>query len=158
MELLQTRYAKLHNALFGKLMVLDPSGVFDVWMKQESDLVQATSESFGEYFVYQQTLSTLERMQSPRAKQAVTNLALLYALDCVRSNLAWYLCEELIQTRTAERLHEQIDQLCRSLVPDIPVLLNAFEIPADLMQTPIAKDWIKFNERKNEGEVLGMNV
>mmetsp|Transcript_7004 Transcript_7004/g.12856 ORF Transcript_7004/g.12856 Transcript_7004/m.12856 type:complete len:628 (+) Transcript_7004:217-2100(+) len=158
MELLQTRYAKLHNALLGKLMVLDPSGVFDVWMKQESDLVQATSESFGEYFVYQQTLSTLERMQSPRAKQAVTNLALLYALDCVRSNLAWYLCEELIQTRTAERLHEQIDQLCRSLVPDIPVLLNAFEIPADLMQTPIAKDWIKFNERKNEGEVLGMNV
>uniref|UniRef100_A0A7S2Z2G9 Acyl-coenzyme A oxidase n=3 Tax=Eukaryota TaxID=2759 RepID=A0A7S2Z2G9_9CHLO len=149
LALLKARYATHQNALMGKLMVLQPSEVFETWMKRESDLVQATSEAYGEVFVLEQALATLAgKLASAQAKEVVSKIAALYALDCIRRDLAWYLCEGLVGRDQAADVQERVEGLCRDLVPSIPSLLNAFEIPALLVDTtPIAGDWVKFYER-----------
>ena len=153
--LLHARYASHQNALLNKVLVLKPTEVFDVWMKKESDLVQATSESFGEDFVYQQTLQTLNGLSNARSKRVVGQLAALYAIQCITTNLSWYMIEGLIDSEEARCIDKHFSTLCVDLAQEVPSLLNAFEIPEELMNTPIASDWIAFNEVKNEGEIVG---
>ena len=152
--LLHARYATLQNRLLGKVLVLDKSEVFDVWMKEESDLVQATSEAFGEDFVFQQTLTTLSKLFNDLSRQVITSIASLYALECIKKNLSWYIIEGIMDSQAASFIEKHIERHCVKLVPHVPTLLNAFEIPEKLMHTPIAEDWIKFNETRNEGEVI----
>ncbi len=118
-------------------------------MKRESDLVQATSEAFGEVFVLEQARATVaNKLASAKAKEVASQVAALYALDCVRRELAWFLCEGLLGRDQAGEVQARIEDLCRDLVPSVPSLLNAFEIPALLVDTtPIAGDWVKFYER-----------
>ncbi|QDZ23997.1 acyl-coenzyme A oxidase [Chloropicon primus] len=155
-DLLNLRYARQHNALIGKLAVLKPSEVYDVWMKKESDLVQATAESYGEYFVMHQAIESLEALSIFAAKDVVSELASLYALQCVEANLAWYMCEGILDSRAAEQIKRDTDRCIMNLVPHVPALLNAFEIPESLIKTPIAENWVEFNEHENNGEVLRM--
>jgi acyl-CoA oxidase len=152
--LLHARYATLQNQLLGKILVLDKTEVFDVWMKKESDLVQATSESFGEEFVFQQTLTTLSKLFQDSSREVITSIASLYALECIKNNLSWYIIEGLMDSEQASFVEKHIEALCVKLVPHVPTLLNAFELPEKMMHTPIAEDWIKYNEAKNEGEVI----
>ena len=88
-----------------------------------------------------------------KANKVVKDIACLYGLSCIQQNLAWYLCEGLLDNKGAAQVQQDINRCIRDLVPDIPVLLNAFEIPNGLIKTPIAENWIEFNERDNQGEV-----
>ena len=152
--LLGLRRARLHNELLGKLAMLRPSEVYDVWMMRESDLVQSTSESFGEHFVMQQALGASDAMGQVAAKEVARELASLYALQCVKDNLAWYLLQGILDSDAATQVQEDLERCIRSLVLQIPALLSAFEIPENQIRTPIAENWVEFNEHNNEGEVL----
>merc|ERR1719263_2268842 len=115
------------------MMVLSKSDVFDVWMKKESDLVQATSEAFGEDFVYQETLKTLSRLSNHTSQQVIGQISALYALECISKNLSWYMIEGIIDAQSAGFVQKHIEAICVKLVTHIPALLNAFELPEELM-------------------------
>jgi acyl-CoA oxidase len=46
--------------------------LFDVWMKQESDLIQATSKAYGERICMEQCLSEAEKASDRSLKYVVT--------------------------------------------------------------------------------------
>ena len=69
-------------------------------------------------------------------------------------NTAWYLLQGILDSDAATQVQEDLERCIRSLVPQIPALLSAFEIPENQIRTPIAENWVEFNEHNNEGEVL----
>ena len=43
--------------------------------------------------------------------------------------------------------------LCAELAPHALSLIETFDLPEDLLAAPIARDWVKFNEGDNQGEL-----
>ena len=43
-------------------------------------------------------------------------------------------------------------QLCAELTPQALALVEAFGLPENVVSAPISRDWVKYNERDNQGE------
>ena len=78
----------------------------------------------------------------------------LYALSYINDNMGWYLTFNYFTPNKSKAIWEEINTLCSTLRPHVLDLVNAFEIPDDLLDAPIAsKDYISaFAYPKNPGE------
>ena len=157
--LLSARYSLLHAQLFEAMAGAKGEAVFEVWMRKESDLVQQMAEAFGEHLVMQQTVAAITRVgggHAARAQELLECVATLFALESVSKNLSWYMLANMVDARVAKDIPRQMDAMTKTLAQDIHTLLEAFEVPTSLLATPIAGDWKKYNEVKNEGEIVGV--
>ena len=110
-----------------------------------------------EHFVLLQSLSVMDTLAAP-ARAVVSEIVSLYALTCIQRDLAWYLCEGILRVNEAGMIKGQVDTCVQNLTPHMSKLLNGFEIPEELIQTPIAQDWVEFNKVHNRGEVHNINL
>ncbi len=128
--------------------------VFTTWMVEESNTVQALSKSFGERYTlkaFQEILADKE-FKDP----VVEKLAKLFALDCIKNDLGFFLTEGLLSRSQAKDLDTELSKLCADICPFTSYLLDAFGIPEHLIHAPIARDYVSYNllDKDNRGEVL----
>ena len=130
--------------------------IFEVWMKQESDLVQATAAAFAE----RQCLESFTKVVQANEKSGKPGMDLLrplcelYALTRLESELGQLIIEGLLTTEHAKAVPEACRALCQALAPRSMELIDAFGIPRHMAQAPIAMDWESYNVVDNQGEIV----
>ena len=128
--------------------------LFDVWMKQESDLVQAAAHAYGERVCLEQTIRTLEANPDVPGRQVLQDLLRLYALSSLEDDLGQILTEGVVTLEQAKRIPDLARGLCHRLAPHAGTLVEGFGIPRHLITAPIALDWEKYNTVDNQGEIV----
>lgn len=140
-QILAAREAALISALMRKMRAAEaspaPTAVWDTWMMQESDLVQAAALAHIE----------AESFWAARAAAAgvpgVAPLARLYALDIVGDRAAgWLLAEEVLAPGGARAAARALRAACAGVGPALPRYVDAFGLPEHLVAAPIAGDWV----------------
>lgn len=125
--------------------------LFEAWMTQESDNIQALATAWGE----RMTLEQFDKgIKSADAKYQPTlrKLFTLYALDRVQADGVFYLTEGLINPEQSAAIKNTVQALCADLGKDALELTAAFGIPDHMHYAPIAHNWIEYNETENLGE------
>ena len=124
--------------------------IFEVWMQEQSDLVQAFARAYSDRFTLEQFMLASEILDST----VVDLLKELYTLLILDEHMTWYMMEGLITTKVASRIKKRINWLIDRLAPHTDSLLRAFNIPEHMVYAPIAGDWQKFNDKmaNNRGE------
>lgn len=145
------RLAALASAMSG---LGSSAEVFDVWMRRESDAVQATATAYAEREVLGACVRAL-RAASPAARPLLVRCVTLYALCRLEADLAWLMTEGMVPLRVGAAVPGAVRGLCAALAPDFGTLVQALGVPEHLIAAPIAGDWARYNETDNRGEVVG---
>lgn len=128
----------------------DREAIFQVWMHEQSDLVQAFARAYADRFALEQLTEAAEKLAIPE----LDRLKELYTLLILDEHMAWYLMEGLMTPRSARRIKEKINALIRELSDHAESLLAAFKIPEHMIYAPVAGNWQEFNDKgsDNQGE------
>jgi acyl-CoA oxidase len=127
--------------------------LFDAWMFEESDTIQALSQAYSDHVVYTASLKALKSCDNA-LKPMLEKLFLLSACDWISQDLGWLLTNKIISHKTGSALPIYVRSLCAELGPHALSLIDSFGIPEHMRHAPIAGDWAKYNETDNFGELL----
>lgn len=150
--LLQKREDLLFIELGTKMQKAGSAGLFNVWMLEESDLIQAASRAYGECLISEQFAKVI-KTADPSIMPILQQLRQLYLVELVQKNLAWFLLRGLVTAEVGNQVADVAGQLCRDLAPSALSLAKAFDITDPMLSAPIALDWVQYNEYDNNGEV-----
>ncbi|XP_047469325.1 acyl-coenzyme A oxidase 3, peroxisomal-like [Penaeus chinensis] len=151
-DLLNRRENQLFMTLGKKLMAAGKAGLFDTWMMQESDLVQAAARAFGERLISDQFGEVIKTCEDS-LKPILTKLHHLYLVDIVEKNLGVFISNGIITPDVAAKATSVSQNLCKEIAPHALTLCDAFAISEPMLSAPIAMDWVGYNEGDNQGEV-----
>jgi len=128
--------------------------LFESWMLQQSDLVQATALAFGEQVVLEAFNAAIARAEEG-LKPVLRDVRSLYVLSNVEKDMGYLLREGMISPAQADQVIVEATGLCAKLgQPEtVMALVDAFGIPEHLQHSPIARDWEKYNATENFGEL-----
>eukprot|EP01135_Chromosphaera_perkinsii_P005449 Nk52_evm7s351 gene=Nk52_evmTU7s351 len=161
--LMENRESSLIMELGKKMKTKMGAGkpLFDVWMQEESPLIQAVAQAHSERFVFDSMCNTIDKVSDASVKSTLSKVKSLYVADCVSRDAGYYLSNELISPKEGKQLYAFIDEMCSvndgALGSQALALVEAFGIPDHLIAAPIALDWVKYNETDNQGELLGQS-
>jgi acyl-CoA oxidase len=148
------------TASMQRKMVAEHRPLFDVWMLEESDAVQACARALGERVCLQQFIAAVHdfrsRYSSHLTAEVLDSLLRLYALSRVEADMGSFLVSGLLNVKQAAELVAESRRLCRELSTSALSLVHAFGIPAHLNTAPIVHDWIAYNAVDNKGEIVNI--
>jgi len=134
------------------------ASLFEVWMKRQSDNVQLLARSYIERTCMEQMLASMESAHDS-IKGTLEKLACLYVLDIIEQDIGFFLSNGIIPAERGNEFYEVIRQLCGrgegGLADQALNIVDSFGIPDHLLP-PCARDWVKYNEGDNEGELVGI--
>lgn len=151
--LFRLREETLKSELALKMQKVKSKGreaIYNTWVNESADLVQDLALAYGERFVLEQFELAIEECPLP----ALMKLKELYAKTKIKEHASWYLSEGILSGRDYKKICREINDLNKEIMPDVEMLINAFDIPEFLVHAPIAKDWVEFNSFDNKGEVF----
>jgi acyl-CoA oxidase len=158
LEHLRALFLKREESLFYNLSKALQDGikagktVFQIWMKEQSDCIQAFAQSWGERIVFEQFEAVLK--DNPDTRIVLEPLLKLYALTSIEDSLGWFLSNEIFMPKHSRVIVEKSRQLCSEIGQVGPDITRVFRIPENLLSAPIACDWVKYNEFDNQGELV----
>lgn len=152
----QSQFATLGHRMQAKMK--NGEKLFDIWMLQESDLVQSCARTLGDRIAVQQCLHNLAEFNAKNPTEKVTSavlekLFILFALRRIELDISGYLTNKLLTLTQGAEISERSRVLCREIAPYSISLVQAFGIPDHLLNAPIAQDWITYNTVDNQGEL-----
>ena len=124
--------------------------LFEIWMKEQSDVIQACAKAYGERIILEQFMANIQRADSS-LKPILTKLCQLYALWIIEQDLAFFLIAGFVSSTTAIKISQLVHQLIKEIAPYALDLVNSFGI---VTYAPIANDWVKYNQTDNQGELV----
>ena len=127
--------------------------IFEVWMLEESDLVQGLAFAYGERVTLERFIHATKTCD-PSLRPVLSQLLVLYAVDSIERELGWFLAEGVLSPRLGKEVPEVARELCREVAPYAIELCDAFGIPEHLRFSPIAGDWVAYNSFDNQGELV----
>jgi len=154
-SLLESREKELFMALGMKMMRAGKKGRFDTWMYKEQDLVQAAAQAYGERLISECFGKTLDRAD-PDLQPVLRMLHHLFQINVIKKDLGYFTTSGLMSTGTGAKVGKAAADLCRKVAPQALALCDAFGISDEMLNAPIARDWIKYNSVDNKGEVEGV--
>jgi acyl-CoA oxidase len=155
---------------------LQEKGIYNTWMLQEQDTIQAFAKSYADRFVGEAFIevltdnlgggdefvvgselpigpSTLATNASPDLRNILDKICNLHMLSRIEADLPWFLQAGMITPQEAGESVDVNRQLCAEIAPLSMDLIDAFDLPEDMLAAPIAADWVKYNEYDNQGEL-----
>ena len=81
-------------------------------------------------------------------------LFLLFGVKSVQADVLWYIRRGVLSLTAAEKLERQASELVRSVANRCDDVIEAMGVPTELVHSPIAKDYVKYNEGPNRGELV----
>jgi len=158
-SLIEIRYHRVLTQLATTMQTNISNGktVFQLWMHEESDLVQGLAHAFAEKMVFDAAQLAISKADSS-IKDILGLLLQLHGIVLVETHAAWFMSEGLLTSDGPKEINTRIKALLNSIAPHAIPLVNAFGIPDHLVQAPIAIDWVKFNTVDNQGEFSKMKL
>ncbi|KAJ1675669.1 hypothetical protein EV182_000819 [Spiromyces aspiralis] len=148
--LLHSRVQKLGNILAKKTK--QGKTIYQIWMFEESDLIQATSRSFGEFVCMQQFYAQLNDMNG-EFRRVMETVYQVFGLSLLEDNLAYLLEDGHIKPQVAKQIGNHSRQLIAEVAKYSLKVVEGFGVPDAMLTAPIAGDWERYNEYDNLGEV-----
>lgn len=154
MKVFKARENFLLNELASRMFLARQEGkpVFDTWMLNESDNIQALATAYGENITIEQFHKAIQSA-NPVLQERLKELFSLYSLDRIIADGVFYLQNGFISAKQSEEAVKEIQRLCTVLGKDALELTKGFGIPDHMHHAPIANDWIKYNSVENNGEL-----
>ena len=108
--------------------------------------VQSHMLDLAHAFIDQVTLTScykhIDNCKDPATKQALTKVIQLFALDNINANKGWFLESDYMDGSKTKAIRRQITKLYQDIKPNALALVDAFDIPDELLVAPIAmKEW-----------------
>jgi len=155
LKILQTRESRRLSELATKLNNGKKQGksIFNVWMLEESDLVQGLAQAYAERLTLQCCINALRTCDQGLAPM-LTVLFKLAAIDWLERDLGWFVSEGVLTPASGREVPELARRLCRDVAPYAISLVDAFNIPEHMRHAPAAGDWVAYNGFDNYGELL----
>ena len=153
--LMKKREYDLFFELGGKMMKAGAGGkaaMYDTWMHNESDLIQAAAHSYGDRLTSEQFHEAISGAE-PSLVPVLKQLLQLYQISQIEKNLAWYLTSGNLSIEHGRKVPKIAAQLCKDLSPHSLSLVDAFGITDTMLSAPISQDWVKYNVGDYQGEV-----
>jgi len=152
-HILLCREDALFMELGGEMKRAGKDGLFDAWMYNQSDLVQAAALAYAERLVSEQFLEVITKADG-NLRPVLERVYRLYAVDCIERALGWYAVSDAgLSVDMAKMIPSEARRLCHDLAPEAIGLTEAFGITDAMLSAPIACDWISYNEYDNQGEL-----
>jgi len=154
-SLFRLRESRLLVELSSKIQskIAQGKDIFEVWMLQESDLIQAVARAYAERVVLDQLVLVYSACHNS-LKPVLHSMFRLYALVQIEKDIGWFLGEKVLYVEARNEVGNDIRDLCQELAPQACHLVDAFAIPKSA-KPPIALDWEKYNITDNKGELIG---
>jgi len=144
--------ADLMEAMRLKVME-QKQNLFDVWMLQESDLIQSVGEAFGDQVVYNYCCNMVKNKAFGETNHLVMEqVVILYGLTIVKKNLGWYLSNNAFSMKVGKQLDDTISKVVKQISPYVDGLVDGFKLEGR-WYAPIAEDYLSYNSKPNNGEL-----
>merc|ERR1712228_521955 len=102
----------------GKILV-DKKSLFEVWMQEESDLVQKVAVSYGDNLVFNHCCNMDKSGAWGPNAAVMERLVVLYGLDIIEKNLGWFIFNGAISPVLAKTLGEVKSNVVKQLAPHV---------------------------------------
>lgn len=152
---------------------LQEKGIFNSWMYEDQDTIQAFAKSYADRLVADAFLEAISENTgkgdeykdhpigpSPLTVNATADLEPtlrklfhLHLLSRIEADMSWFLINGLLSDKSAAEVLNWNRQLCADLAPDALNLVDAFGLPDEALAAPIATNWVSYNEIDNQGEL-----
>jgi len=152
---------------------LQEKGIFNSWMYQEQDKIQAFAKAYADRLVGEAFIDTINSNSgkgdefkdcpvgnSPLAVTAsadlepmLKQLLHLHLLARIEDDLSFFLLNGIITQEVGQQILDLNRKVCADLAPHALSLIEAFDLPGEVLAAPIALDWVKYNEIDNQGEL-----
>ena len=151
---------KLTNNMMQKVMK-EGRSLFEVWMGEESDLIQAVAKAHGERIVFGYCLKLLKGQlpKDPRYYRSVKTTGKLldqvfrlYALEIVRNDVGLFLVNGIISKVAAGNLEASINGVIKQIYPQLNDIVESFDV-LEQQWCPISANYVGYNDAPNKGEV-----
>ncbi|KAJ1915464.1 hypothetical protein H4219_004315 [Mycoemilia scoparia] len=149
--LFQTRIARLGNQLATKTK--QGKTIYQVWMFEESDLIQATSRSFGEYVCMKQFYDLVSSLPNGEFKDIMELIYQVFGLSILEDNLSYLLTNNYVSPKLGQEIGDYSREQVSKLAPHALKIVEGLGIPEPMLTAPISGDWEGYNEYDNRGEV-----
>ncbi|MFB9908784.1 acyl-CoA dehydrogenase family protein [Allokutzneria oryzae] len=136
--LAHARERELHRVLKDRIWkaTAKDSRAFQVWndhLTEAAELVTA----HGSRLITESLLEAVSTVEDPDAAAALEPLCGIHALNEINDAAAWYLCEGLLTAEQVRSIPLRLNGLCEQVTPHLSLLLDAFELPEDVLRVPI---------------------
>lgn len=147
-------FQELSTAMQSKMGKGKP--LFEVWMGEESDTIQAAAKAYGERICFEQTLKVISTV-SGGAKDILETLLRLWGLSLVDQYLAWYMTRGLVSQQTAVKVPQHVRDVVAIVGENSLAMSDIMGVDERLIFAPIAGGaggWEIYNEIDNQGELM----
>jgi len=124
-------------------------------MRETSDNMQELAQTYGERTCMEYCIQTLGKMKNQENQRLMTKIFRLFAIECLRRDLAWYLIQGVISKQALSALTPTRHQLISDIALKASDILDCLSIAKDALYVPIAADYMKYNASPNHGEIIG---
>lgn len=160
-KLFQLREAGLFKELASAMQTKIGGGkpLFEVWMGEESDTIQAAAKAYGERICFEQTLKAIASVTGG-AKAILETLLRLWGLSMVDQYLAWYMTRGLVSQQTALKVPQHVRDVVAIVGQNSLAMSDIMGVDERLIFAPIAGGsggWEVYNEIDNQGELMPHN-
>jgi len=135
---------------------LQEKGIFNTWMLQEQDLIQSFARSYADRIIceaFKETLAGKFGAVDASLEETLNQVFLLHLLSTLEKDLPTFLENDLLNPGQAQQVLDLNRQLCEDLAPKSLALIESFGLPEEMLQSPIASDWVDYNAYDNQGEI-----
>ncbi|KAJ3296854.1 hypothetical protein HK104_001096 [Borealophlyctis nickersoniae] len=128
--------------------------MFEVWMKEQSDSVQAVARAFGERVTIDEVLRVLGEEKDAGVKDIITRILHLYTTYLLNTHIAFFLTSRLVSLDDASKLEALQPKLVKNLAPVAMDVIKGLGVADWMVFAPIANDWETYNKDDNKGELI----
>ena len=135
---------------------LQEKDIFNTGMLKEQDLIQAFAKSYADRIICEAFKETLDGKYGdvdPSTVPVLNKILHLHLLATLEKDLPTFLGAGLLNSSQAEAVVTINRRLCAELAPSALALIETFGLPEEMLQSPIASDWIGYNAYDNQGEL-----
>lgn len=86
------------------------------------------------------------------------NYFLLFAWEILLRDMSSLLLDEWICPVLAKQLPEEYNNLIKKAADHVDNIIESMNIPVRAVYAPIAKNYVVYNEKSNEGEVINAKM
>jgi len=124
-------------------------------MREVSDNMQDLAMAYGERNTIEACLLDLSKMKNAANIKVMTAVYRLFALECIRRDLGFYMVEKAISQDAAKNTTASFHNLVNFVADNVDGLVSSLNVPEHALYVPIAEDYEKYYSKPNFGEVHG---